>query len=191
MTGAWNPATLLCRGLIVDAHDRIVARPFPKFFNWEEKQTADRLRAAAGRAGGGGDEAKHRLEVYEKLDGSLGILYFYGGRPAIATRGSFDSPQARHATGLLHGAPYRAALAALNPAYTYLFEIIYPENRVVVDYGTRNELVLLAVCNTATGDFLPWEQLQPTVTKLPFRVVPRVEGVSTLEELAEYTKKAG
>jgi len=32
-----------------------------------------------------------------------------------------------------------------NPKYTYLFEIIYPENRIVVDYGDEESLILLAI----------------------------------------------
>jgi RNA ligase len=39
----------------------------------------------------------------------------------------------------------------MQPEYTYLFEIIYPENRIIVDYGDREELVLLAVIHTETG----------------------------------------
>jgi RNA ligase len=36
--------------------------------------------------------------------------------------------------------------------YTYLFEIIYPENRIVVDYGGVSRLVLLAAIKTDTGE---------------------------------------
>ena len=36
LNGVWNEATELCRGLIVDADDNIIARPFRKFFNIEE-----------------------------------------------------------------------------------------------------------------------------------------------------------
>jgi RNA ligase len=35
-TAAWTPVTLACRGLVVDADGRIVARPFAKFFNHSE-----------------------------------------------------------------------------------------------------------------------------------------------------------
>ena len=37
------------------------------------------------------------------------------------------------------------------PGYTYLFEIIYPENRIVVNYGDMEELIVLGVIETETG----------------------------------------
>jgi RNA ligase len=42
---------------------------------------------------------------------------------------------------------------------TYLVEIIYPENRIVVDYGDREDLVLLAVVDTETGLDLPLPEI--------------------------------
>lgn len=101
----WNETTMTCRGLIADADGYIVSRPFQKFFNWDE---LERLP----------DEP---FEVYEKLDGSLGILYWLDDKPYIATRGSFDSEQAIEANKML---------AEIDPSVfdrncTYLFEIIY------------------------------------------------------------------
>ena len=127
----WNESTLTCRGLICDEGGHIYARPFRKFFNLEQVEQLP-------------DEP---FEVTEKMDGSLGIMYWHEGQPFIATRGSFDSDQAREANKMLRN--YH--IAGLDPAYTYLFEIIYPENRIVVDYGSRRELVLLAAVHTGSG----------------------------------------
>lgn len=84
---------------------------------------------------------------------SLGIMYQGpGGLPRIATRGSFHSDQAMWAT---------AWLTSNYPSYfpppnmTLLFEIIYPANRIVVDYGATEELFLLAVIDNETGADLP------------------------------------
>ncbi len=79
----------------------------------------------------------------------LGVLYKHEGVPYLATRGSFTSPQAEIGTQML-----REHLKGADPfddVLTYLFEIIYPENRIVVDYGAERNLVLLAVRETATG----------------------------------------
>jgi RNA ligase len=127
----WNETTLTCRGLICDEAGHIYARPFRKFFNLEQVEQLP-------------DEP---FEVTEKLDGSLGIMYWYEGQPFIATRGSFDSDQAREANKML----CNYNIAGLDPEYTYLFEIIYPENRIVVDYGNRRELVMLAAIHTGSG----------------------------------------
>ena len=143
---AWNAATLTCRGLIADQQGAVVARPFHKFFNLEQVEQLP----------------NEPFEVYEKLDGSLGILYWIDDEPYIATRGSFDSTQARVATQLLR----TYDLSNLDRRYTYLFEIIYPENRIVVDYGERRELVLLAIIDTMTGDEHPVHDIGfPIATK--------------------------
>lgn len=133
----WNEATMACRGLIVDQGNNLVARPFPKFFSYEQLD---------------GNVPDEPFEVFEKLDGSLGILYWLDGVPAIATRGSFTSPQAVRATEMFRD---RYQCAGWDPTKTYLFEIIYPENRIVVDYQGREELVLLAVIDTVTGREFP------------------------------------
>ena len=135
--GHWNEWTRRCRGLILDGQGRPVARPFEKFFNLDELGPNPTLP----------DEP---FQVFDKLDGSLGILYWADGVAAIATRGSFGGEQARRATALLHE-KYAPLLPGLDRSQTYLFEIIYPENRIVLDYGPREELVLLAVVDTATG----------------------------------------
>ena len=48
-------------------------------------------------------------------------------------------------------ANYHTDLGTLDREYTYLFEIIYPSNRIVVDYGSSRRLVLLAAVHTQTG----------------------------------------
>lgn len=140
----WNDVTKTCRGLIMDAEMRVVARPFAKFFNLEEADPADIPNLP--------------FDVFEKMDGSLGILYQAGGEYFVATRGSFASEQADKANDILRS-KYTAALARVDPAKTYLFEIIYPDNRIVVDYGSREELVLIAVIDTTTGQEQPLEHI--------------------------------
>jgi RNA ligase len=132
--GRWNWFERVCRGLILDrATGEVVARPFDKFFNWGE--------------GGQGTDAR-LAEATEKLDGSLGILFRRHGQYRIATRGSFESEQALWATGHLR----RFDLSGLPGQFTLLFEIIYPGNRVVVDYGDREDLVLVGVRNRFSGE---------------------------------------
>lgn len=132
----WNAATLNSRGVIYDHMSDLVARPFPKFFNVGE---VDRPMLPGGP-----------IRVQEKMDGSLGILYQEpkSGLFSIATRGSFTSDQALHATEVL-----RERYADFQPyvGFTYLFEIIFPENRIVLDYGDLDDLVLLDVVNNDTG----------------------------------------
>lgn len=137
---AWDDATLMCRGLILHSGKRIVARPFPKFFNYGEVPF-ERFEGLSFKA-------------YEKFDGSLGIGYIApDGSPAISTRGSFHSKQATWATAWLRKNPEARhfVLRCTGDNFTPLFEIIYRENKIVVDYGNREELVLIAVIDNATG----------------------------------------
>ena len=135
----WNDVTRRCRGLITDLDDNVVARPFPKFFNHGELE-ADSFPSGP-------------VTVTDKLDGSLGILYPVRGGHAVATRGSFASTQAVHATKVYNDR-YAGSFEP-NPAWTYLFEIIYPQNRIVVDYHGLDDIVLLAAVDIETGVSIP------------------------------------
>jgi RNA ligase len=142
----WNDVTRQCRGLITDNDGNIVARPFSKFFNLEENS----LIIPTGE-----------IHVTEKLDGSLGIVYPTSpGVYKIATRGSFNSDQAIHASNLWD--LQYADKCTLNPAWTYLCEIIYPTNRIVIDYMGKDELILLGAVDIATGQSIPLEQSRAT-----------------------------
>lgn len=133
----WNDVTKTCRGLIVNEDTgEVLARPFRKFFNYGEPSCPV-------------IEPDELVQVYDKVDGSLGIVYPTPDGPAIATKGSFVSEQALHATELLR---------TKYPDYkqveliTDLFEIVYPENRIVLDYGDNDELVYLGSVGVASGD---------------------------------------
>jgi RNA ligase len=131
--GIWTETTRQCRGLILDLEGNIVARPFAKFFNHSEPHAPDLDLDAP-------------VTVTDKMDGSLGILY---GPGAIATRGSFTSDQAVHAMGVW----LERYMDWEPPAgITCLYEIIFPANRIVVDYGDMDDLVLLGARNIATGE---------------------------------------
>ena len=174
----WDDITIQCRGLVTNTKGEIVARPFKKFFNYEEHKPEDL--------------PNENFEVYEKMDGSLGILFYYEeeltderryniwfnnnyetgmerffdpnnlpdfdntyydptpktkGVWVLATRGSFTSPQAIKGRELLEKYDYNR----LAKDYTYLFEIIYPENRIVCNYDFE-DLILLGMIHTKTGD---------------------------------------
>jgi RNA ligase len=132
----WDDITLQCRGLVVDAEDNIVARPFKKFFNYEEHQ---------------GTLPDGTPEVIEKVDGSLGIVFYYDDKWHVATRGSFTSEQAQHGQMVLES-KYGDASFCLPTNLTHLFEIIYPQNRIVVNYGEKDDLVYLGSVFIETGD---------------------------------------
>ena len=69
-----------------------------------------------------------------------------------------------------------------------MFEILYPENRIVVDYGNKKELVLLAVIETPTGYEVPYQSVLPTYSKY-FAVVKKhdltINNLTDLKKLEE------
>lgn len=178
----WDDITLQCRGLVTNSKGKIVARPFKKFFNYEEHKPEE--------------IPNEDYVVYEKMDGSLGILFYYEeelsderryniwfnnnyetgmerffdpnnipdydnpyyeptpktkGEWILATRGSFTSPQSIKGKEILD----RHDISAWRKDNTYLFEIIYPENRIVVDYKGEEKLVVLGAFHTESGMEIP------------------------------------
>lgn len=136
----WNAVTEQTRGLIFHPETlEVVARPFRKFYNHDEKN-ADPITA------------QEKVRAFDKLDGSLGIAYMMpDGKWGIATRGSFTSDQAVWATKFYHakGTEYFPFILMT----TDLFEIIYPENRIVVEYAGYEGLVYLGSVDIETGAF--------------------------------------
>lgn len=138
----WTPTTRAARGIVFDSDGNIVARPFPKFFNLGEMPETERENLP---------DCEYTVE--DKLDGSLGIVFHHQGAWRCCTVGAFESEQAQYAQAeLLPKCDFRGIPAV----WTILAEIIYPENRIICDYGDRRELVLLAVIDRRDGaEILP------------------------------------
>lgn len=140
----WNQVTEQTRGLIYNpTTGQIVARPLRKFYNYGEKN-ADPITA------------QEYVTAYDKVDGSLGIAYPIPGTNyeeyAIATRGSFTSEQALWATEKFMR-PRDPGKFPFIIGDTDLFEIIYPDNRIVVQYGEYEGLKYLGTVHNDTGRF--------------------------------------
>ncbi len=136
----WNETLRKCRGLIFmdppGGPRDIVAIPWEKFFNYGDSNTGE-------------INPDLPVVVTDKAE-SLGILYHTpDGGKAVATRGSFDSPQALHATEWLntHMPDFEWAGWIMTP----LVEIVYPENRIVLNYEGRDELILLGATSIGTS----------------------------------------
>lgn len=155
----WTPETMMCRGLILDAEGNVIARPFDKFFNQGEN---------------GDVPHSGNFTAYDKMDGSMGIMYPHAGgtKLSIATRGSFVSDQAIEGTKMLQkyldSRAVKNILLEMSKTQTFLFEIIYPENRIVVDYKGEKDLIFLAKRDIETGKIT-------TGSSPIFRVSPQID----------------
>lgn len=171
----WPEVVQHCRGLIVElAHnykkgtdvDRsstglipestIVARPFHKFFNLNQSNQPDYEE---------NNLPKVVPTVTEKMDGWFGSLWHYENQYGIASRGSFTSPGASFGTDKLGKLIKYGAIEEFPKGYTPIFEIIFKEGRIVVDYPYEG-LVLLGLVNIETGEELPYDDLQAVWAKI-------------------------
>lgn len=144
----WNDATRITRGLIYNQWTGdVLARPFQKIHNFDEAEAPNIAW----------DQIVYHWS--DKVDGSLGIVYRNpDGLLEVATRGSFESEQAKHATTRLRYMEptlHEQFLNDINNGYTPLVEIVYPENRIVVDYGEVDALFYLGSIDNADGMFIP------------------------------------
>jgi RNA ligase len=160
--GEWNDATLISRGLVLDVkNEAVVATPFPKFFNAFER---------------GESIPDLAFETFEKVDGSLIIIFWHGGEWKTATKGAFGSAQAQWAAERLKGCD----LSALRRGTTYLAEGVYAENRIVVRYA-KDELVLLAAYDES-GAELSYASLCETADRMGWRAAQR-HGYDSVSQL--------
>ncbi|MFD2909754.1 NUDIX domain-containing protein [Flavobacterium ardleyense] len=134
----WNDTTLWCRGLVLDTNGNIIARPFKKFF--EEHQLYDEFKPS-----------QYKAKIYEKIDGALGIMFFYKGKLIFCNRQSFKSRQAVVASEIFYKKHAKQLDTLTQHNRTYLFEIVYPNNRFVVNYGIEEDLYLLGIMENSTG----------------------------------------
>ena len=135
-----------CRGIILDETDgyKPVCVPFFKFGNYEDSY-ADDIDWSTAR-------------VQEKIDGSLIKLWCHKGIWRVSTNKTINAENARTNSdedtfmNIFHEAWARTGkqFSELNPDYTYMFELVSPQTRVVIPYsetklyhtGTRNNITL-------------------------------------------------
>lgn len=186
--GQWTDAEQKCRGLIVEDTGQIVGRCLSKFWNFSE-HTSGRSYAKPLP-----DEA---FQIFAKQDGSLGTVFFYDDQWHVATKGSFHSEQAKWATRYIRAATGTGETIEglvghdfdpLNKQKTYVCEIVYPTNRIVVNYGSLETLVLLTVLDNETGEEefteehkLEWGWIGDVVQEFD----PNSLSVAELQELAD------
>ena len=168
----WDEITKACRGLILDQEGNVIAKGFDKFFNMEEHQPEE--------------IPNEPFEVFEKLDGSLGILFWYQGQWILATKGSFTSDQAIRGREIL---VKKYNFEPIPKGYTTLVEIIYPENRIVCGYGDEESLVVLSMINNSSGKELDYTSLLYISDETRMPVVKKYDAVNDYKTLKSLISK--
>ncbi len=180
----WDEVTLQCRALVTDEEGNIIAKSFDKFFNLEEEKNIP----------------NEPYEIYEKLDGSLIIVFWFKNELIVASKGSFVSEHAIQAKRLLGNYD----ISCLDVEKTYCFELVAPWNRIVCSYP-KEELFLLAKFDNKGKeysinnyknfplvkkyDFLNIEKIKETITDEREGVVVRFESGKRIKiKGGEYTR---
>ncbi|MCK9596258.1 hypothetical protein M0R19_03700 [Candidatus Pacearchaeota archaeon] len=176
---SWDLYTESCRGLVIDNKGNIVSRPFKKFFNYEElsKESIDKY-------------SHMKYEVYEKIDGSFIEIFKYNGKNIISTRGTFFSSQALLAKEIFER-KINETFDFIKEGKTYCFELIHPTNRIVVNYGDIEDLILLSIIDVKTGKEESYSGLFKEVPCI-FSVVNRFdfsELVNDIKDLKKFETK--
>jgi len=158
----WDDITLMCRGLVTNSKGEIVSRCFKKFFNMEELEPSQ--------------IPNEPFDITEKMDGQLGLLFFYDNEWILASRGSFTSIYAEKGWKLLQKYKYKK----LDTRYTYIFEIIFKEGRIVCKYDFE-DLIMIGCINIETGI----EKLihNTDLSGFGFKLVKKYDGVNDFKVL--------
>lgn len=152
----WDEITLNCRSLVTDFNGSVVAKSFEKFFNIEEVE----------------EIPNEPFEVYEKLDGSLIIMFWYQGSMVIASKGSFSSVHANESKKIIQ----KYDISGLDQSKTYCLELIAPWNRIVCNYGKEESLVLLAKFDRDGKEYeIDHYKNFPTVKKYDFKDIHKIK----------------
>lgn len=149
----WDDITLYCRGLVIDEMTgEVIVKPMKKFFNYEEIVDSELF------SGDNPIPNQGYVNIQTKEDGSLGILFNYKGEWIMATTGSFNSPQGIKGLEMVKS---KYNLDSFDKKIVYFCEIIYPENRIVVDYGDIQKVVFISCGMNANNElvkyFEDWE----------------------------------
>jgi len=163
-----------CRGIILDETNdyQPVCVPFFKFGNYGETYADDIDWSTA--------------KVQEKIDGSLIKVWRYKGEWHVSTNNTINAGSAKTDNNedtflnVFHQAWARTGkqFSELNPDYTYMFELVSPQTRVVVPY-TETKLY-----HTGTRDIHSLQELDADIGIEK----PKTFNISTIETCVEAAK---
>jgi len=151
----WDETSKHCRGIIVDNDGNVIEQPFDKFWTFKQYISKDLVLL--------NEDQILRLpdcnfRITEKVDGTMVTLYWVNDTPYLATQRSFTNIKAIEATKILHD-KYSHLFSFLDREYTYVFEAVYPETKVLIEYGDMRDLVLIGVIDKKTGKPIPVPQI--------------------------------
>lgn len=149
-----HPLGLECRGSVFDTKTgKCLCRPFEKFFNFHEMS------------------GEQKQEIIKTINNPVAARYFTkkrdgsmitpvmlpNGELDFKTKKSFDSDVAKLAKEYITTLPRFAEWCKdwCVAGYTPVFEFTHPDSEIVISYGDKPTLTLLAVRNINSGHYCP------------------------------------
>jgi hypothetical protein len=163
----WTDSLRQCRGIVFERSGALVAKPFPKFFNYGEHPETIKLPSG-------------QFDATAKEDGHLGIIFDYQERSLLTTRGDFTSRTAVLGNDILarHVKKHDWWSLRFPRHITLLVEIIHPATRVYLDYHGREDLVIIGAYDRKTFYDFDYRFLQLLGKNLDLPVAERWTGRS-------------
>lgn len=142
----WDDISIHCRGMIVDGHGNVVEHPFKKFWTFKQYLTPKTILLNENQIK---RIPEGKIRILEKIDGTMCTLYWINDKPYLATQRSFTNTKALEATKILYDR-HAEDIKKLDRRFTYIFEAVYPESNVLIDYGDTRDLYLIGIIDKET-----------------------------------------
>ena len=160
----WNEITLRTRGLILDSNGRIIFNCPRKFFNFQQNNFANDTYK----------RLKDDFKIYEKLDGSaIWVVNDSEYGFVVSSKSSFTSEHSAWAKEIIEQ-KFKEKDSIFKEGICYCFELIHPENRIVVDYGEEKTLKLWGL-KTQSGETI---ELEDNIVDTSYFETPKLLGTN-------------
>lgn len=179
-TRDWDYLTMTARGLVFEVSTgKLVSRAYDKFYNAHEPEV-----------GGIHTLRQTGFESLEKADGSMISSFIYDGEIWFMTRGSFYSDQAKwaHSWARTNMNLNRITDSMSGSDLSFIYECIYPDNRIVVDYGRLEELRLTGIRNIVTGELYSYDSMVIIANMLGCGIIKRFDYETIDDVIAAVSK---
>ncbi len=178
---SWSiPHMTDARGLILDTETGdVVARPYPKFFNYGQPEAGEWPDDTNG------------MSVQEKLDGSLVIVTTHKDELLFASSGSVTSEHSEIFEAYFKehlSEEQLARFTTLGETYTMMFEYVSPDNKVVIQYEEPNMIMHGAIVTEQSDDIikeLPYDELKAISAEIGVDVIKEYP-METFNDISEY-----
>lgn len=161
----YNNLTNVCRGKVLDLNTKeIISYPFDKFFNLGEcaETNNERIQGLLSKA--------TYISAMDKADGSTIIITKVGDELIINTNGEFNNIQITMAKKLLLE-KYQYFVKNIKENFTYVFELIHPSDKKVIDYNGEKKLLLLAIRDLKSRRLLRYDECEQVALDLKLELV--------------------